>query len=408
MVRVYAPVMVHPTGYTPAHHRQILRLVVKLLTASCFLRPMIELDGSYGEGGGALTRIALALSTLTSQPFRVTNIRAGRKDAGLKAQHLTAIRALKEICDAETNEIQLGSTELTFIPGKIKSGRYEFNIGTAGSISLFLQALVLPSLFAPGTTTITISGGTSGKWASSVDYWQNVVVPQLQRFVEKMEIRLLQRGYYPEGGGKVEVKITPKYQLSDFSAFPDFSAHLNSKIKPLFLDQQGTLEQIRGLVNVSAPLQEKRVAERIRASAEMMLQKYRVPLNIRVEYAPTRSLGGEIVLWAVFSEQGKSEQGKTPDVNRAILGADVLVEKGKTSEEIGKEAAEKLIREIDSGAAVDIHAEDQLIPFLALLPGSTIKVREVTNHTLTNIYVGEKFLPVRLVVEGDTITVKQG
>src|SRR3989344_2755263 len=108
---------------------------------------MIELDGNYGEGGGALVRVALALSTLTGKEFKVINIRAGREQGGLKAQHLTAIKALKEITGAETNEVSLGSTELYFKPGKFKRGTYEIDIGTAGSITLLLQALILPAMF---------------------------------------------------------------------------------------------------------------------------------------------------------------------------------------------------------------------------------------------------------------------
>src|SRR3989344_1936380 len=105
---------------------------------------MITLDGSKGEGGGAIVRVALALSTFTGQEFKVTEIRAGRPQPGLKAQHLAAIKALQKICNAETNEVQLGSQELWYKPGKIKAGKYEFDIGTAGSITLFLQAIILP------------------------------------------------------------------------------------------------------------------------------------------------------------------------------------------------------------------------------------------------------------------------
>ncbi len=370
---------------------------------------MISLDGSHEEGGGALVRVALALSALTSQPFHVTNIRAGRKDPGLKAQHLTAIKALKKICNAQTNEVQLGSTELIFTPSQIKAGRYEFDIGTAGSISLFLQALLLPCLFASGKMTITVTGGTSGKWSSSADYLQQIVLPQLQRFVEKIELCIRERGYYPQGGGKVEVKTMPKYSWNEFPAFSEFNSHLCTAVKPIILDHQGALEQIRGAVNVSQQLREKRVAERIRTSTEMVLRKYQVPINIRVEYASAKSIGGEIVLWALFGKKndGRSgEGGKIPEINQVILGADELVEKGKTSEDIGKAVAEKLMREIDSRAAVDIHAEDQLIPFMALLLGSIIRVREITKHALTNIYVMEKFLPVKFVVEGNIIKVR--
>lgn len=342
---------------------------------------MIELNGSYGEGGGALVRVALALSTITGQEFKVTNIRAGREQGGLKAQHLTAIKALKEFCHAETNEVQLGSTELWFKPGQIRRGRYTLDIGTAGSISLLLQALLLPSILAPGKVTFVITGGTCGKGQASVDYFRDVFLPYVERFAEKSTVKVLKRGYYPEGGGEVIVEITPK-----FNSIQEING------EPFHLLEQGTLQQIRGIVNLSLELEEKKVGERIRGAVETSLRSYNVPMSIRVEYAKTLSIGGEVVVWGVFD-------------NHTVIGADALLEKGKTSEEAGKEAGQKLRAEITGGFPVDSHLADQLIPFMGLLPGSSMIVREITEHTRTNIYVTEQFLPVRFVIEKKKIMV---
>jgi len=246
---------------------------------------MIELDGSLGEGGGALVRVALALSILTGQEFKVTNIRAGRPTPGLKAQHLEAINALKQICGAQTNEINLGTTELWFNPGKIKKGIYEIDIGTAGSISLLLQAMLLPCLFAPGKITLKIKGGTCGKWQASVDYLQNVLLPHLNRFVEKMELKIWKRGYFPRGGGLIQLEITPKISLDSFPDFTSFFQEVQTKVPKIRLAQPGQLGQIRGIVNLSFELQEKEVGERIKRSAEEELKSYQVPINIRVEYS---------------------------------------------------------------------------------------------------------------------------
>ncbi|MBU0460032.1 MAG: RNA 3'-terminal phosphate cyclase [Nanoarchaeota archaeon] len=360
---------------------------------------MIKLDGAYLEGGGSLVRVALALSTLTGKKFKVDNIRAGRNQPGLKAQHLTAIKALKEICDAEVNDVELGSTELSFKPGKVKSGTYEIDIGTAGSITLLLQALILPCLFAPGKVTLNVKGGTCGKWQASVDYLQNVLIPHLQKFVKKIELKILKRGYYPKGGGLVSLEISPQYKNKDFNEFYEELGLAVGKIK---LVEQGKLEQIKGIVNVSKELVEKEVGERIKKTAELKLQKYNVPLDFRLDYADSLSVGGEVLLWGVFSSKGEINFA-----NPVILGGDVLIERGKSSEQIGNEVAEKLIKEIDSEAVVDYNLADQLVFYMSLLPGSEIKVNEISNHAKTNFYVCEKFLPIGFKVEGEVIKVEK-
>ncbi len=370
---------------------------------------MLTLDGSHGEGGGSLVRTALALSALTGQPFRVNNIRAGRKEPGLKAQHLHAIKALKKICSAETNEIELGSSELQFTPGKVQGGVYTIDIGTAGSITLLLQALILPCLFAPKKVTLHVHGGTSGKWQASADYLQNIVLPHLQRFVEGIELRILKRGYYPKGGGEIELKITPRFFRGDFESFQGFWQDLRQRCSRIALAEQGTLQQVKGIINLSQELQEKSVAERIRRSALHELQPLKVPLNVRLEHAASASTGGEVLLWGVFSGKensaGRSGNEHTDYDNPVLLGSDVLLEPGKRSEALGKEVAEKLMEEIASGAAADAHLADQLIMFMGLLPGSEIVCSRVTNHALTNMHVVERFLPVKFAVEGKKISV---
>lgn len=363
---------------------------------------MIILDGNYGEGGGALVRTALALSALTGQEFKVTNIRAGRSDSGLKAQHLTAIKALKDLCHAETNEVQIGSTELHFKPGKITKGIYDIDIGTAGSITLLLQALILPSLFAPGKVTFNITGGTCGKWQASVDYLQNILLPYLHRFVDKIDLKILRRGYYPKGQGQIKLEISPRFKVKDYESSAAFCDELPFKVPKIVLLEQGQLEQIRGVVNVSLELQEKEVGDRIKNAAVGSLKQYNVPITIRVDYAKSESIGGEILLWGIFSHKGRVEYD-----NPVLLAGDALVEKGRSSEEIGKEATEELKKQIDAHATVDHHLADQLIQFMGLLPDSKIKAGEVSKHAQTNMYVVEKFLPVGFKVEKNVVSVEE-
>ena len=334
---------------------------------------MIKLDGSYGEGGGQIVRTALALSALTGNPFEVDNIRKGRCDSGLKAQHLYCIKSLKELCNAKTNDIKLGSEYLKFIPGEIKAKNLNIDIGTAGSISLLLQAVLLPCLFADKKIKLTIIGGTDGKWAMPFDYFNEVFIPQIKDYAD-IDVKLLKRGYYPKGGGKIELNIHPKYKFEDIK-------NIN---KPISLIEQGSLLQIKGISHASKDLEKANVAERQAKAAESILNKYEVPIDIRTEYYDTLNPGSGIVLWAKFEH--------------AILGSDGLGERGKKAELVGEEATKNLIKEIESKAAVDSHLEDNLIPFMALF-GGKIKVSELTDHTKTNIYIVEKFLDLKFNVD---------
>ncbi len=56
----------------------------------------LEIDGSFGEGGGQIVRTAITLSCIMKQPIIIENIRKNRKNPGLKPQHLTALKILKK------------------------------------------------------------------------------------------------------------------------------------------------------------------------------------------------------------------------------------------------------------------------------------------------------------------------
>src|SRR3982751_3126142 len=106
---------------------------------------MITIDGSQGEGGGQILRTSLALALVTGQPFRMGRLRARRQKPGLLRQHLTAVEAAKMVGCAEVTGAAPGSQTLEFIPRAVTPGNYRFAVGTAGSATLVLQA-VLPAL----------------------------------------------------------------------------------------------------------------------------------------------------------------------------------------------------------------------------------------------------------------------
>lgn len=148
------------------------------------------IDGSQGEGGGQILRTSLALATLLQRPVEIRNIRAKRKKPGLRPQHLMGVQALAKISDAETQGVHKNSTNLLFHPRKINEDNYHFTIGTAGSTSLLLSAILPPLLFADVPSHIIIEGGTHVPFSPSFHYLEKVFLPSLEFMGAKIDSTL--------------------------------------------------------------------------------------------------------------------------------------------------------------------------------------------------------------------------
>ena len=345
---------------------------------------MISLDGSHGEGGGQIVRTALGLSALTGKSFEVVNIRANRPEPGLKNQHRYGIKAVQELCNAQVEGAEIGSKYLRFEPGKLLAKNLKIDVQTAGSITLILQSVLLPCFFADKKIKISIKGGTDTLWSMPVDYFREILLFHLKRFAD-VDFELIKRGFFPAGGGEVELDIKQKHKISELSYnFENFWNELKESNNRIELTEHGKLLNIRGISSAAKELQRPEVAERQVKAAKMELSKVGISTDIRAEYTDALSLGSAIVLWANYSTK------ENLDIT-SKLGADALGEKGRPADEVGKEAAENLIKEMNSGAPVDSHLADNLIPWLGLF-GGKIKVSEITEHTKTNIHIVEQFL----------------
>jgi RNA 3'-phosphate cyclase len=328
---------------------------------------MIEIDGSHGEGGGAIARISTALSALTSKPIHISNIRANRPKSGLAPQHLSAIMAIANLTNARYKGLEIGSNEVYFWPKHLKGGDFTIDIKTAGSVTLVLQAFMIPAAFAKSRVFITIKGGTDVRWSPSVDYLKNVTLPILKFMGYDAKMDLIQRGHYPRGGGIVRVTINPI-----------------QKLKPSkFLDIE--IKEIKGISHcVKLP---EHVALRQAKSAEDVLKTEGYEADIKIETS-NRALGpgSGIVLW-------------TEGTNR-VAGSSIG-EPRKKAELVGKEAAKELLYHISKKTAIDKYMGDQIIPYIAIAGNSEIKTAELTSHTNTNVYVVEKITGKKFFLEGN-------
>lgn len=328
------------------------------------------------EGGGQIVRTSLALAALTGKEVRVSKIRDNRPNPGLQPQHVTAVKALAAICNAETEGLAQGSRELTFRPRSHVSGRFAFDVGTAGSIPLILQALMPSAAYAPDRVDFDLVGGTDVRWSPTIDYVRLVVLPVLQLMRYKATLDVHRRGHYPKGGGRVTMSIEPSRALKSISVL-----------------EPGQFSGVEGISHcVKLP---SHVAQRQASAAKEKLSSRGISdVSIAIEtYPPDQdphiAPGSGITLFM------KSLAG-------SIIGADSIGERGKPAERVGEEAATKLLLEIESKAPVDRHLGDILVPYMAVAEGrSAIFVSEITMHTLTNIKVAEIVTGVKFVLQGE-------
>jgi RNA 3'-terminal phosphate cyclase (ATP) len=342
---------------------------------------MIEIDGSILEGGGQILRSAISLSALTTTPVKITNIRARRENPGLQAQHVAAVIAVARLVDAKVVGLKRGSTAIEFYPQKIRGGQFRIDVGTAGSITLVIQALTPVACVAPSEVTFELTGGTDVPWSPTFDYLELVFTPTLRKMGCAASFQLMKRGHYPKGGGIVKAKIKP----------------VSDKLNSVNLTEFGKVTRIEG-VSHAVRLPEHVATRQAEAATDALIKAGYENVEIRKWYNDDQinhlGPGSGIALCALTTKD-------------AIVGADALGEKGKPAENVGSEAAEKLLAYLNTRCTVDTNLSDMLIPYMAAADGdSTISASELSLHTKTNIAITEKFLNTKFeVTEQSNLTI---
>jgi RNA 3'-terminal phosphate cyclase (ATP) len=328
---------------------------------------VIEIDGSHGEGGGQLVRTAVALSALSGRPLRLRNVRANRARPGLAAQHLAAVRAVAALCNARCEGLELRAPAFSFDPrSRPAGGELRADVGTAGSVTLVLQALLPVLLAARAPSRVVVSGGTDVRHAPSWDYFREVLLRLLARMGLRVHASIRRRGYYPRGGGEVTLEVEPGVPA------------------PLDLRSRALTWRIGGEAHVAnLPVT---IAERMRDAALGALGGD-ATIGARVlggdEAAGT---GGAITAWA------ESEHG--------LLGASRIAERGVRAEALGEAVGREIAADIASGASLDAHAADQVLVYLAMARGrSSFSVQTFSSHARAAMWLIPQFLHVRFGIE---------
>lgn len=325
---------------------------------------IIHVDGARGSGSGTIVRLAVVLATLLGRPLRLTNARARRPRPGLRPQHLTAVRACAELCQADTVGLKLGATDFTFVPsGRVRSGRYRWEIGTAGSTTMLALAVLPVACLAPGTVTARITGGIFQDHAPSPHHMQHVLVPLLRRMGVDADINVIRAGYVPSGSGVLELRVDTR----------------SRPLRPLDLLEQGHIDTVNGIAFASH-LARRRVVDRMATTCERRLTDAGLSCRIRrIDDNEATHPGASLAVWA------ESSTG-------ARLGADRVGARHRRSEAIGEFVADRFMEDVKAEATTDRHLADQLVYFAVLAPGtSRYVVPQITEHLRTNLWLARQF-----------------
>jgi len=316
-----------------------------------------------------MLRTALSLSSLTGASFRIFNVRAGREQPGLKHQHVLGAKAVAAITGAKLEGAEPGSMTVEYLPGRPKPGRYSFSVGTAGSVGLIFQTVLLPLFLSGGPSKLSIRGGTHVPWCPVPDYLAEVFLPAIRPMGFRAEIDSPARGYYPGGGGSIEAAIQTA----------------QTPLAPLNIAGRGRLKDIRITSAVSnLPIS---IAYRQLNSSIERLSGFSAQIHAESIEAPSPGRGTYLFILAEFENirAGFTAHGA----------------RGKRAEAVGIEAAGEFLSYASKNGALDKHLSDQVLLYAALAKGESVfSTVEITRHVLTNIHVIEKFLPVRFQIDG--------
>jgi RNA 3'-terminal phosphate cyclase (ATP) len=312
-----------------------------------------------GEGGGQIVRTSLALAMCTGTAVTLHSIRAHRSNPGLRAQHLAAVKAAAAICAAQVAGATVASRVLSFQPGPIRPGRYEIDVGTAGSTMLVFQTIFPPLSLCRAPSEILLRGGTHNPRAPTFEFVRDAYLPLLARLGFNAHVTLERHGFFPKGGGIVRASIEA-------------------------LRHAGALELMeRGSVRArAARVLLSQLPEHI-AQREVAVLRERLDL-------PADSCVAETVA-AHGMGNALHVRIDCTQVTTVFAGFGM---RGVPAEKVAGDVVHEVQRYLDANVAVDRYLADQILLPLALAAGGRFSTLQPSAHTETNAAVIRKFLPL--------------
>lgn len=318
---------------------------------------MLTIDG--GAGGGQVLRTALSLAAVTDRAVTVENVRGARETPGLRPQHRGCVDVIAALTDADVEGAAVGSTEITLEPHTPPRGTVAIDLETAGSVSLLFETVIPLGVATADPITVSATGGTDVKWSPPIATQRHVNRPVLERVGHDLAIELERTGFYPVGGGRATLRVTP--------ADPE----------PLHRTSRGRLQSLAVYSKASEDLAAADVAERQCDGLIEALGEHADDVGeTAVSYVDSTCPGTSVVLVAQYAD--------------TIAGFDALGERGTPAETVGAEAATAFREFAEGPGAVDRHLGDQLLVPLAIA-GGAMWLPAATDHVRTNVEVIQQF-----------------
>ncbi len=325
---------------------------------------MIEIDGSYGEGGGQILRTSLSLAAITGQAVHFTKIRANRRKPGLMRQHRICALAAAEITGGKLAGADLNSQEMTFEPGSIRGGEYHFATGSAGSTMLIAQTVLPILLLADQPSRVVLEGGTHAPNAPVFDFFDRVFLPCLRRMGAEVTATLERTGFYPVGGGKAVLEIRPIREWG-------------------YLELAGQDKTTAGkIVALGSGIDRGILEDEVRITHEQIGSG-----EWSAEIREVDSPGPGNVLYLELVRKNITELF-------SVCGEFNIPRKT-----VAERVAGMARKHLDSGAAAGRFLADQLLLPMAMGKGGKYLTLPPTPHTRTNAAVIRKFLPVGITMD---------
>ena len=350
----------------------------------------VFIDGSKGEGGGQILRTSLTLSCITGKSLHIENIRAARRNPGLAKQHLSCVQAACQICNGRCEGATQRSKVLDFQPGPVRSGDFNFDIGSAGSATLVIQT-VLPALFlADRPSTITVTGGTHNPWAPPFDFLCETFLPAIAAGGFQGNCKLIKHGFFPAGGGKITFDVQPWQKSAS-------GGHQIIKLcEPSLVRNSTTGDMIqKGKISNGAS-KEFQINARIytaklpahiaRRQEQLLLQSGLNIENIQhIEVIDSDGPGNCVMIR--FCSSSRTTLFTAFGMRR------------KPSQEVVNEVVNLAKDYLASGAAIDRFLADQILIYMAISKAGSYTTNELSSHLLTNMEIIKKFLSVNFRIE---------